>query len=151
MSIWCSWDHIGTDPTVMFRVKRDGSRGRRIKPRPERGNVLSYAVGFSNHYPDLTGSHERPAVVALADIAPWCVPGHDAGECPCGEHHDHPDTGPWLRLEVAAPETLSFWRRDGRKPEVLSEEATVVLDEAAARALRDDLTAWLDRPKVRPL
>ena len=157
MSIWCSWDHIGTDPRVMHHVKRDGTRGRKVKQRPERGNVLSYAEGFGNHYPNLDGTHERPAVLALAHIPSWCAAGHDMrGEgyvCTgCGEYHDDTAYGGWLRLEVEAPETLSFWRRDDDgKPEVIREGATVVLDEEAARSLRDDLTEWLDRPKVRPL
>lgn len=158
MSIWCSWPHIGTDPTVMYGVGDGlfeveiggGARGRTpVAQRPERGNVLSYAEGFSNHYPDLTGSHERPAVIALAHLAPWCVPGHR--ECDDCFHSEEHEAGPWLRLEVAAPETLSFWTKaeDGG-PEVTPEGATVLLDEEAARSLRDDLTTWLDRRKARP-
>jgi hypothetical protein len=153
MSIWCSWEHIGTDPTVMYEVspgirevKLDGktARGRRaVEQKAERGNVLSYAEGFSNHYPNLAGTHERPAVIALAHMPEWCVPGHD-------DTDDYDITGPWLRVEVAAPETLSFWGA-GDEPEVKSEGATVLLDEEAVRSLRDDLTRWLDRPKVYPL
>lgn len=144
MSIWCSWQHIGTDPTVMYEVG-DGmfevdlgggeqAKGREpVEQKPERGNVLSYAEGFSNHYPDLTGSHERPACIGLATIAPWCVPGHE---------NVMDGAGPWLRLEVAAPETLNFWTGSD-SPTVEAHDATVILDRAAAEALRDDLDRWL--------
>lgn len=154
MSIWCSWPHIGTDPTVMYDAGDgifevdlgDGEQARGREPveqRPERGNVLSYAEGWSNHYPDLTGEAERPAVIALASMPEWCVPG-------CDESGDYEITGPWLRLDVAAPETLSFWTKDGERPTVENRGALVVLDEEAVRSLRDDLTDWLDRPKAYP-
>ena len=130
MSIWCSWPHIGSD---------------RGDAAPERGNVLTYAEGFSNHYPDLTGTHERPAAVALAHIPQWCVPGHE-------ETGDYAICGPWLRLEVAGWQALNFWAKDALgKPLTEDVGATVVLDEEAVRSLRDDLTAWLDRPKARPM
>jgi len=110
VSIWCSSPAIG-------QAANDA-------PRP--GVVLTYADGFSNHYPDMTGSHEWPASVEIAEIAPWCVPGHE--ECDeCDEH-----AGPWLRL--------SMW--------ALGLNAAVVLDEAAARELAGDLLAWADRKKV---
>ena len=166
MSIWCSWEHIGTDPTVMYEVRPgmyevdlgDGEQARGREPVPqvaERGVVLSYAEGWSNHYPDLTGEAERPAVIALADVAPWCVPGHgyerDAYVCEtCRVPHDHDEPGPWVRLEVEAPEALNFWGAGG-VGKVERQGATVVMDEQAARSLRDDLTAWLDRDKVRPV
>lgn len=141
MSIWCSWEHIGTDPNQWH----DATSGEPIERRAERGVVLSYANGWSNHYPDLTGRAERPAAVAIAHVAPWCVPGRDCDEV------DEPDCGPWLRLEVAAPETLNFWRKDDDgSPEVECEGATVVMDEAAVKALRDDLTKWLNQEKVHP-
>lgn len=153
MSIWCSWPHIGTSPTVMYDAgdgiaevdlgDGDTARGREpIVQRPEGGNVLSYAEGFSNHYPDLAGTHERPAALALASIPEWCVPGNDGGIYALG---------PWLRLEVAAPESLNFWAEtpDG-KPAVEEKGATVVLDEAAVRTLRDQLTEWLEKPKAQP-
>lgn len=144
MSIWISWAHIGTDPHEWRELD-----GTLIPTTAERGTVLSYAAGFSNHFPDLTGTHERPAVLALADIAPWCVPGHDETCEPCGTRHNYPDTGPWLRIEVAAPEALNFWTKDADgNPTVESEGATVILDRAAASALRDDLNRWLDRPHL---
>jgi hypothetical protein len=154
MSIWCSGEHIGTDPTVMYEegdgiyqvdigTDDDRFQGRTpVEQRAERGNVLSYANGFSNHYPDLTGEAERPAVIALATMPHWCVPGVEEGA------YDYDSAGPWLRMEVAAPEVVSFWSAD--KGEVSSEGATVLLDEEAVQSLRDDLTAWLDRPKARP-
>lgn len=139
MSIWCTWEHIGTDP----RAWRDADTDEAIPKHAERGNVLSYAAGFSNHYPDLTGEHERPATVAIASIPVWCVPGHD-------EENDD-ELGPWLRLEVAAPETLNHWVKDvDGKPQIEPEGASVVLDEEAARSLRDDLSAWLGRAKAMP-
>ena len=155
MSIWCSGQHIGTDPTVMYEAAPgmyevdlgDGEQahGRQPMPqKPERGNVISYADGFSNHYPDLTGSHERPAIIALAHIAPWCVPGHREDD------EFRYEVGPWLRLEVVAPETLSFWTEDSDEPTVERRDASIILDEQAVRSLRDDLTAWLKRDKVRP-
>ena len=154
MSIWCSWPHIGTDPTVMYEVGDGlyeleiggGNKGRKpVEQRPERGNVISYAEGFSNHYPDLTGSHERPAALALATIPEWCVPGHDNSGV-------YDVVGPWLRVEVAAPEVLNFWEKDdGGNPIVEAEGATVLLDIEAATALRDDLTKWLRQPKAMPV
>ena len=140
MSIWCSWPHVGTDPNDWREMN-----GTPVPKTAERGNVISFAEGFGNHYPDLSGTHERPAAVALAHIPEWCVPGHS-------ESDDEDINGPWLRLEVAAPETLNFWEKDDDgNPKVESEGATVVMDEAAVRALRDDLSEWLDRPKVHPL
>lgn len=162
MSIWCSWPHIGTDPSDLYDLG-DGlvqvdigvgkPRGRKLPKIAERGNVLSYAEGFSNHHPDLTGTHERPAIIAVAHIAPWCVPGHDQyGDgyaCRgCGVQHDD-EVGPWLRLEVFAPEALDFWEKDDDgNPAVTAQEASVVLDRAAVEALRDDLDAWLARTHV---
>ena len=146
MSIWCSWPHIGTDPTDWQDMK-----GRPIPKKAKRGTVLSYAQGFSNHHPDTSGSHERPAVIALASIAPWCVPGHDEKCEPCGTHHDV-EVGPWLRLEVAAPETLNFWTKDAEgNPTVEAEGATVVLDRKAAKALRNDLNRWLKAEHLEPV
>lgn len=156
MSIWCSGAHIGTDPTVMYsagdglyEVDLDGTRSRgrtAVAQTAERGNVVSFADGFSNHYPNLTGTHERPAALAIATIPHWCVPGVEEGD------FDYDAAGPWLRLEVTAPETLNFWEKDeAGNPKIEQEGATVILDEEAARSLRDDLTAWLDRPKAQPL
>lgn len=169
MSIWCSLSHIGTDTTVMYEVAegiyevdltKDGSGadGRTpVEPVAERGKVLSYAEGFSNHYPDDTGTHETPASINLAYVAPWCVPGHDQDgdsfSCTgCGrQHEDVADVGDRVRLDVDAPQALSFWREDGEDgPVVKPAHVSVVLDEEAARQLRDDLDAWLKAKKVRP-
>lgn len=156
MSIWISGQHIGTDPTVMYEAGDgvyevdlgDGkqARGRQpVEQKAERGNVLSYANGWSNHYPDLTGEAERPAVLATAWVPHWCVPGVEEGD------YDYEALGQWLRLEVAAPTTLNFWRKnDDGSPLMEDEGASIVLDKEAVRSLRDDLTLWLDRATVEP-
>ena len=133
MSIWSSADYIGT-------IHREPA---------QRGHVLTYAKGFSNHYPDHTGAHERPASLAVADIPEWCVPGHEHTYADFDSTDD--STGPWLRLDVNAHESLNHWVKDDHgNPTVEHINASVVLDEAAARALRDDLDAWLERPKIHP-
>ncbi len=138
MSIWCSTTEIGSPPNAW-----EGD------DLPIAGHVLTYAEGFSNHYPDTTGTHERPAAVGLAHIAPWCVPGHNQdGEgytCTgCGAMHDHPDHGPWLRLEVTG-DGLSYWQKtDDGKPTPRLQDATVVMDREAALALAAALTEWAE-------
>jgi hypothetical protein len=97
------------------------------------GNVLSFATGFSNHYPSLDGP-EQPAGVMIAHIPSWCVPGHD-------EEVDWPVSGEWLRLEVAS------WAHEwGSGGQVITGEegATVVLDAEAARNLGKALLEWAD-------
>jgi hypothetical protein len=149
MSIWCSWESVGWDDWAE-------------RPGFVRGEVRTFAEGFSNHHPDSTGSHELPANVGVDHIAPWCVPGHNEGEpdnhvdyrCTgCGERHDYPDAGRWLRLGIYARDALSWWTDDGEdKPKHTGPVAQrVVMDEAAVRALRDDLTKWLELPKVQPI
>lgn len=134
MSIWCSHPSVGYDE---YRDPFDG-------PNP-RGQVLTYAVGFSNHYPEVGGDEERPAEVAIASIAPWCVPGHlkhddETYVCECGENYAHNNaTGTWLRLDLDAKAD-----RNGNPV-----NASVVMDEAAVTALIADLSAWLARPKAR--
>lgn len=121
MSIWASWESIGTWLT----------------DKRQRGDVRSYALGWSNHYPNRRV--ERPASVGIAHIPSWCVPGHD------DEGDDA--VGPWLRLG------LTSWLHDWHNPRARPTERAsldVVLDEEAVRSLRDDLTDWLDRPKVHP-
>ena len=59
-----------------------------------------------------------------AHIPVWCVPGHEDDETSNA-------VGPWYRLGIDSGEE-------------------VLLDEAAVAALRDDLTAWLNREKARP-
>lgn len=148
MSIWCSWDHVGT--VKQWMPESGAAQG---------GNVLSYARGFSNHHPDLSGTHERPAAIALSTTAPWCVPGHDqegAGfTCTgCGRRHgeESEDVGPWLRMEVAAPESLSFWVKDAEgKPTVAEKGVIVVMDEAAVKTLWTQLGEWLKTNKVQPI
>lgn len=144
MSIWCSWPHVGRD-----RFEDDELRG---------GEVLTYAQGFSNHYPDLSGDFELPAAIGLAHIAPWCVSGHDSGAEPdwicsaCGKSHEmnEGEVGDWLRLSVHAAAGLNFWAKDAEgRPTREVVGADVVLDEAAVLRLYHDLGDWLMRPKVR--
>jgi hypothetical protein len=119
--------------------------GNPIPKVAERGHVLSWANGWSNHYPDHTGEAERPAVLSTAWLPPYCVPGHREPAV------DYDAVGPWLRIEVACPEALNFWEKDADGNPVVEEEgATVVLDEEAVRSLRDDLTHWLEMDKVHP-
>lgn len=139
MSIWCSWPPIGHDPYD--------------DPDAPGGEVRTYAAGFSNHHPDASGTHELPAHISLAHIAPWCVPGHDQDapgyRCTgCSYAHDGWDVGPWLRLGLYADDSLEFAR--DRQHHTGPIATTVVLDYRAARALRDQLNDWLARPKVNP-
>lgn len=127
MSIWCSQQTIGHDEF------EDGP-----------GVVLTYALGFSNHYPDTSGECELPASIDLATIPRWCVPGHY-------DDYEEDEVGPWLRLSVHAPRAFDWYGpAEDRKRNAGPIDADVVLDEEAARALRDQLTEWLDAPKVRP-
>lgn len=120
MSIWCSWPGIG-------RSTPEATRGR--------GDVLSYAEGFSNHFPRTDGAVELPAAVDVADIAPWCVPGHDeCGSCDGGH------VGPWLRLSISAEVSRSYWEKP---PARRSFHESVVMDRDAVEALAADLTRWL--------
>ena len=138
MSIWCSWPQIGHD-----WFGDEPMRG---------GEVRTYAEGFSNHYPDTTGSHELPASIDLAHAAPWCVTGHNQnGEnyacAGCGEHHAE-EVGAWLRLGISAKDSLSWWGEE--KPSHSGPvHADVVLDEAAVLRLSHDLGEWLMARKVR--
>ena len=145
MSIWCSDSTTGHD---------DGAR----RPRTIGGQVLSYADGFSNHHPDRAGTHEHPAAVHLASIAPWCVPGHlyptpGGTVCEtCRVEHDYPECGPWVRLDLDSPNALTWWELEYLpRPKPAPIHASVVLDEDAARALAANLIAWADRPKVYPV
>lgn len=142
MSIWCSWPIVGHEDWL----DEHGPRG---------GQVLTYAEGFSNHHPDLGGEYERPAHVGIATIAPWCIPGHDQDgdnyACTgCGEIHDHPDVGSWVRLTMFGERALSWWGADG-KPTEAPIHASVVLDESAARRLAADLLEWADLHLLKPI
>ena len=138
MSIWCSWESIGWEPEADVIY----GNGRRATERAhmERGAVRAYRAGFSNHYPD---DSDPGAWVDVASIPAWCVPGHD------DERDD--SLGPWLRLSVGSPDALTWWQKTpDDQPMSAPVFADVVLDEAAVRSLRDDLTAWLNREKARP-
>ena len=138
MSIWCSWESIGWEPTADVIY---GNGRRATEPaHMERGAVRAYRAGFSNHYPD---DSDPGAMVGVASIPAWCVPGHD------DERDD--SFGPWLRLSIDSPQAQDWYDPDpSKRPTPAPVFADVVLDEAAVAALRDDLTAWLDREKVRP-
>lgn len=147
MSIWCSyptigWDDEGADVGGMV-IDADGVRDP--EPHWSGGEVRSYAVGWSNHYPD--GTAEYPASIDLADIAPWCVPGW-------WDRSDELDreVGPWLRMGVHSPHAVTYWSKDAEgNPTPNPEVATVVLDVAAVQALYDQLGRWLAAEKITPI
>lgn len=122
MSIWCSWPGVGHNDH-----------------EPQRGEVRSYAEGWSNHFPTVGDAAELPATVDVAHIAPWCVPGHDeCGDC------DGTHVGPWLRLTLHADKAKSWWdRTTGDEPGVRAFTDSVVMDRAAVEALAADLGRWL--------
>ena len=124
MSIWCSGPLIGRDP-------------HEVDPDVH-VQVRSYANGWSNHYPNTDGVVERDACIDVAVIPAWCVGG---------EVDDYEAAGPWLRLG------LRSWQHDWSHPaDVVGKmSASVVLDEAAVRALAGQLSEWLERPKVLPV
>lgn len=127
MSIWCSSHVVGFDQRAGWAK------------RPTGGTVRAYAEGWSNHYP--TNDVEGPAAIDLATVPVWCVPGHH-DETPGSERR----CGPWLRMTVTA-EGTDHWNGG---PTPYYSTTTVVLNERAARALRDHLDEWLSRPKARP-
>lgn len=98
------------------------------------GTVLTYADGWSNHYPD--GEVERPATISLSTISPWCVPGnHDDYDA---EEQDEP--GPWLRLSPIT--RRSGPRAIGNEPPTIPDGSTVLLTPDAARKLAAELIRW---------
>jgi hypothetical protein len=141
VSIWGNWPDVGYE--IDTRLSKD-EHGEPIlvavgHEGPERGEVRSYATGFSNHYPTTDGEYEQPANVGISGMPAWCVPGHS------DEYTD--DLGPWVRLDV---QTCEHDFAAGGTPTGRYDVASVVMDEAAARALAADLIAWADRPKVQP-
>jgi hypothetical protein len=125
MSIWASQPVIGHDDDE-------------VEPR---GDVRSYIVGWSNHYPD---HMERPSAIDLAHIPAWCVPGHGDHT---GQDGDDVVVGPWLRLSI---DTVDHHIFGGKVVVGRDVHVSVVLDEAAVNALIDDLIEWRDTPKVHP-
>lgn len=104
--------------------------------------VRAYAAGFSNHYPS---DDDPPATIVLAHIDSWCVPGVDEDAV------DWPQVGAWLRLDIDSPDALTWWTKDADgQPTPEPVHASVVLDVDAARALRDDLTRWLECEHLHP-
>lgn len=123
MSIWASRGWVG------------GGDGY---DEQQHGVVVAYADGASGRYPQ---TDDPRAMVDFAHIPSWCVPGH------AGADRDDrcDDVGPWLRLGMYAARR---WIAGQWVP--VTQYADVVLDEDAVRLLRDGLTAWLERGKVRP-
>jgi hypothetical protein len=126
VSIWANLEHIGTDDRVHGY------------PPNNRGAVLSYAVGFSNHYPEVGGNYEQPSSVVLSSIPAWCVPGHAGSE-------DFGVSGPWIRLDVNTHEHDEHGQPTGAR-----KHASVVIDVEAARSLAQDLLEWADGRHVYP-
>lgn len=119
MSIYASWPDIGED--------HDGPDGFTAD-----GTVLSYVAGHYYPRPDV----DMPATLGISHI-----PGFiwRKGLPPERRDQDEDDPiAPFLRLDVAE------WDAAERQPMITG---TVVLTTAAAERLRDDLAAWLDRPK----
>lgn len=143
MSIWCSWREIGYDIEPPDEAGFEFVYlGDRPDPNvPEGGEVRSYAVGYSNHYPTRDGEYEQRANVGLAHCPVWCVPGH-------GDDFDDEVIGEWVRLDVY---TAEHDFNKGGKPTGRYDLASVVMDEAAARALAADLLEWADRTKAYPI
>lgn len=144
MSIWASQDIAGVDEND----KHDGT-------------VVSYISGWSNHYPgnfvnpdaeprvygfskDIR--EEVPASVGTGWLPPWCVPGHEDQAEIDGLDVDT-TVGPWLRLDVTM-RSVSIWAG----VEIGNQDVhSVCMDESAVRALRDNLTAWLELEKLHPV
>jgi hypothetical protein len=109
-------------------------------PEPDQppGIVLIRDDG-TNHYPSL--EKNRRGALDGAVIPSWCVPGHqdnmDGYEAPGG----------WYRLSGSSWRIPEGYEAFG---EGIWSDQEYLLDEDAARVLRDDLTAWLDLPKTRP-
>lgn len=143
MSIWCSHETIGFEQ-VGYSLEDDD--GAPIKPTMN-GNVRSYASGWSNHYPTTDGGVEQPAAVDLASIAPWCVPGNQEDNVPLMA------AGPWLRMCVTSWGhcVMTTPAVPAGHPNGEMETASVVMDESAVVALRDQLNAWLAKAKVYPV
>ena len=117
-------------------------------------DAITYCEGWSNHYPEPGGEWELPAGVSLAAIAPWCVPGHgytQSGDCEngCSSHEKNPEVGPFVRLDVHAESSRSKWPSEPDPSPAWCH--SVIMDEDQARELRDQLSTWLERPKVHPV
>lgn len=124
MSIWASHVEIGADS---FGDEPDGT-------------VLTFAEGWSNHYPG--GDVERPASIGLATVPPWCVPGHR------DDYEDDDQPGPWLRLHLLT--RPSGPRSTGAEGKRIVDGATVLLSPDAARALAAELVKWADLDHTMP-
>lgn len=138
MSIWASYGSIGWEPES--QQSSDGVHWHTVPGHMDRGTVIAYRQGWSNHYPD----GDPGATVGVASIPAWCVPGHKDAD----ESDECDDVGPWLRLDIDSPDAKAYGA--GGREQLAPVHGSAVLDEAAVRALRDGLTAWLDRGKVYP-
>lgn len=106
---------------------------------PESVGVVLIRDGGTNHWP--TPEINRIGSVDGAWIPSWCVPGHQDED----DEPGYEGPGPWYRLSGCS------WRHvDGFDGFRLWSDQEYLLDEDAAKALRDDLTRWLDAPKTRP-
>lgn len=132
--------------------------GRGLRTHRGGGTVSIYASTFSAGYPDDEDSvgvvlirdnadnlYPNPATfrrgaIGGAEIPGWCVPGHDDA--------DDDEPGGWYRLGGLSMRTLC--RSSLTRPQLWVDQ-DYLLDEAAAQALRDDLTRWLDKTKTRPV
>lgn len=138
MSIWASYGPIGWEP--QSEQSTDGVHWHTVPGRMERGTVVAYRQGWSNHYP----GQDPGATVGVAHIPAWCVPGHKDAD-----GSDECDVvGPWLRLDIDSPDAKAYGA--GGVEHSAPVHGSAVLDEAAARSLRDDIDAWLRRGKVQP-
>src|SRR4051794_37933050 len=99
MSIWCSWTEVGHDvePPHLAEMGLEVVTLGDPPESPTRGEVRSYATGYSNHYPTTDGEWEQPANVGISSIPVWCVPGH-------GDEFDDETLGGWVRLDVYTAE-----------------------------------------------
>jgi hypothetical protein len=109
------------------------------EPEQAPGVVLIRDNG-ENHWPSL--DRNRRGALDGAAIPSWCVPGQSDDE----ESPGYLAPGPWYRLGGC-----SMRHEEGFEGEHLWSDQQYLLDEDAARALRDDLTRWLDLPKTRPI
>lgn len=104
--------------------------------------VVLIRDGGTNHWP--SPERNRRGSLDGAAIPSWCVPGHPNALGAPG----YEEPGGWYRLGACSVKTVpefpdeppKFWR-----------DQEYLLDEDAARALRDDLTRWIDLPKTRPV
>ena len=119
--------------------------------RDEDPAVVLIRDNGENHWPSL-GRNRRGSIDG-AWIPGWCVPGHDSDADLPGHDSDanlfgYEKPGGWYRLSGCSVRTAPEFPNT---PAQLWRDQEYLLDEVAARLLRDDLTAWLALPKTRPV